>query len=67
MLLIFRHFGLNIEQTYEIIQVSYTIFPKHLMQNVISVSSKNSTEFYCLRSTQTNILYEPRKLVAPAV
>ena len=63
----FSNFGLKFEQTYEFIHVGYTTFSKHLMQNVISVSSKNSTEFYCLRSTQTNILYEPRKLVAPAV
>ena len=45
-LLIFRHFGLNIEQTYEIIHVSYTTFPKHLMRNVISFSSINSAESY---------------------
>ena len=32
VLLIFRHFVLNIEQTYEIIHVSYTTFPKHLMR-----------------------------------
>ena len=40
----FSNFGLKFEQTYKIINVGYTTFPKHLMRNVISSSSKNSAE-----------------------
>ena len=56
VLLIFRHFVLNIEQTYEIIHVSYTTFPKHLMRNVISFSSENSAEI-CYHFVQLKQIY----------